>query len=148
MTRPAQTVTAGVAFLAIALAGCRSAAPPRAAADRADSQALRKCTILIPLAYNDGTAVAPEVLASIKSRLFERFGGFTIAGTAEGTYRMADGSRADDRSLVLWVAVPPERVPELRGELAGFARELGQESMYFEVSGGTVEFVEPTLIME
>jgi hypothetical protein len=129
---------AGLTLLTLALAGCQSA----------DTHTFRKCTLLIPLAYNDGTAIPPTVLTSLQNRLFERFGGYTRAGTAEGTYRMADGSRADDRTLVLWVAVPPQRVPELRREVAGFARDLRQESMYFEVSDATVEFIAPTPLKE
>jgi hypothetical protein len=138
MTRRTGTAIASIIFLALTLAGCQSAA----------TRTLQKCTLLIPLAYNDGTAVPPTVLTSLQDRLFERFGGYTRAGTAEGAYRMADGSRADDRALVLWVAVPPNRVPDLRREVAGFARELRQESMYFEVSDAKVDFIPPTPLKE
>lgn len=142
MSRRTLPALAGILCLAMALGGCQGAAPSRAGAQRPG--VLRKCTLLIPLAYNDGTAVPPEVVKRIEDRLFGRFGGYTIAGTANGTYRMSDGTRAKDRSLVLWVAVPPNRVAELRREAAELARELRQESIYFEVSGAAVEFVEPS----
>jgi len=99
--------------------------------------------LLIPLAYNDGAAVPAEVQTRLLDQLYARFGWYTMAGVVAGAYRMADGSRADERSLAIWVAVPPERIDEVRQAAAEIARELRQESVYFEVTRGTVEFVEP-----
>ncbi len=167
MARRALIVLVAAALLVAMSSGCRSAAPthpeggaccarraeapngaasshcPDASAIRAGAAALRKCTILIPLAYNDGTPVPGDVLVQIENRLYERFGGYTVAGTVDGAVRMADGTRANDRSLVLWVAVPAERIDELRHEVAVLARELRQESIYFEISDGSVELVAP-----
>ncbi len=104
---------------------------------------LCRCVLLIPLTYDDGMAVPGQTRVEIEDRLFERFGGYTVAGHVHGAYRMADGSRAEDESLDIWVAVPRERVGELRREVARIGRELRQESMYFEVDGTGVEFVRP-----
>lgn len=106
-----------------------------------ESAGLVRCTLLIPMRHNDGTPVDRVELDRIESRLLEAFGGYTVAGTVRGAYRMADGTTARDVSLALWVAVPPARVGELRREAAGIARELRQESIYFERGGGAVEFV-------
>ena len=142
MSRRRLPVLAGIVCLLVALGGCQVAAPSRADAQRPG--ALRKCTLLIPLSYNDGTPVPPEMLARIENRLYDRFGGYTIAGTVEGACRMADGTRAADRSRVLWVAVPADQIGDLRRMVADIARELRQESVYFEVSDAGVEFIGPS----
>jgi hypothetical protein len=98
---------------------------------------------LVPLSYNDGSPVPRAVFAEIENCLFERFGGYTVVGTVVGAYRMADRTRVEERSLMISVAVPEERVADLRRRVAGFARQLRQESMYFEVSDATVELVRP-----
>lgn len=137
------------AGLGLALAGCaaeRGGGPgsTRTGASHRDAGAnggvLQKCVLLVPLAYNDGEAVPAGTLAGITERLLELYGGYTVAGRVSGAYRMADGARAEDESLEIWVAVPRGRVDELRREVARLCRELRQESTYFEVAGA-VEFV-------
>ncbi len=112
-----------------------------AAAPETPPATLLRCTLLIPLRYNDGAAVPDSELRRIEDRLLERFDGYTIAGRVRGAYRMADGTRAEDESLVVWVAVPQLRVAELREEAARIAGDLRQESIYFEHGDGIVEFV-------
>jgi len=139
--RHAQTAIVLAGLLAVALSeGCQT--PSTRPGDGAE-QAWARCMLLIPLAYNDGAAVPAEVQTRLLDQLYTRFGGYTVAGAVAGAYRMADGSRADERSLAIWVAVPPERITEVRRAAAEIARELRQESVYFEVTRGTVEFVEP-----
>jgi hypothetical protein len=137
------------AGLGLALAGCAAERAGRPEAARpvashgdagADGGALQKCVLLVPLAYNDGEAVSAGTLAGITDRLFELYGGYTVAGRVSGAYRMPDGARAEDESLEIWVAVPRGRVDELRREVARFGLELRQERMYFEVAG-VVELV-------
>ena len=142
------TCGCGIALIvAVGLGGCASAEKRHDAARHHDaaraSGALCKCVLLIPLRYNDGSAVSPDVLAGIQERLFTLYGGYTVAGRVNGAARMADGSRAEDESLEIWVAVPRQRVDELRREVGGFCLELCQESMYFEVTDGAVEFIGP-----
>lgn len=122
-----------VTLLSLTLAGCLGANAGR----------LQKCTILLPTAYNDGTPIPASVLTDMQDRLYSRFGGYTVAGCVTGTYRMVDGTRASDESLEIWVAVPPEQVCELRRQAAYFCGILRQESLYFEVAGGTVELIGP-----
>jgi hypothetical protein len=45
--------------------------------------------------------------------------------------------------LVIWIGVQKNKVPALRRLVAKFARELGQESLYLERTGSTIEFVRP-----
>jgi hypothetical protein len=133
-----------ITLLAVALGACRSAGTPGTPTERAAAQTLRKCTILLPLAYNDGTPIPPAVLTDIQDRLYDRFGGYTMAGRVTGTYRMDDGTRANDESLVVWVAVPAERIDELRREAARICHLLRQETLYFEVSDAAVALVGPS----
>ena len=127
-------------LLVVVVAGCCVAAPRHAPTAQGVNAALCRCTLLIPVTHNDGTPVSSDTLAEIEAKLYERFGGYTVAATTEGAYRMADGTRAHDRCLEVWVVVPESRVDELRHEAGAIARLLRQETMYFEVAGA-VEFV-------
>ena len=83
------------------------------------------------------------MLTRIKREIDGLFDGHTIAGTVEGTYRMADGTIANDKSWEVWVAVEPDKIKVLRKLTSRFARILKQETIYFEVTNSEVEFIEP-----
>jgi hypothetical protein len=102
------------------------------------------CSILLPLAYNDGTPVAEDEMESIKDQIFVEFGAYTVEGVKEGAYRREDtGEKQVEHMLEIKVAVPgQEGVQQLRELLAGLAKRLDQESMYLEIrTGATVELV-------
>ena len=104
---------------------------------------MNKCIILLPTKYNDESNVPESVISGILREIDEAFDGHTVAGTAEGAYRMEDGSIAKDPSLVVWIAVEPDDVNKLRKKASRFARILKQESIYFEVTDSEVEFIGP-----
>ena len=103
----------------------------------------KQCIILLPTYYNDGKGVPLEVLTRMRREIDEMFDGHTIAGTVEGTYRMADGTIATDKSLEVWIAVESDKIEVLRKLTSRFARILKQETIYFEVMNSEVEFIEP-----
>ncbi len=104
---------------------------------------MRKCILLLPLRYNDGSEVPSHVISGILREIDEAFDGHTIAGKAEGTYRMADGSMVTDPSLMVWVAVDSNEIDVLRAMVGRMARTLKQEAMYFEVTDAAVELIRP-----
>jgi hypothetical protein len=106
---------------------------------------LKKCILLLPTAFNDGTEVPPGVLADILRNIDEAFDGHTVDGMCDGVYKMDGGSMASDTSLKVWVAVDPQRVDELKALAARFAGMLKQESLYFEVTEAEIEFIRPLL---
>ncbi len=69
--------------------------------------------------------------------------GYHIAGTGKGAYRMHGGEKQIDYSLEIWLAIDEKDEPELRTLVAKFGARLGQEAMYLERTGGTVEFIPP-----
>jgi len=101
----------------------------------------KKVVLLIPLRFSDGSTIPTEVLLTIYDRLYSLCGGWTEAGKVKGAYRMATGQKQVDESLQLWVAVAPSDMDELRHLVRQSGRELGQESMYFEITGSEVEFI-------
>ena len=105
---------------------------------------LRKCIILLPTAYNDGTEVPPSEMIGILKSIDEVFDGHTVDGVCEGAYRMDDGTMSHDKALKVWVALDPKRVDELKKLASRFARLLKQESLYFEVTDAEVEFIRPS----
>lgn len=103
-----------------------------------------KFVLLMPLTYNDGSHVPKDVMDRIEAELFVLAGGYTIAGTGKGAYRMRNGSRQIDETLQIWVVVDEQDESALRELVASFGELLGQESMYFERTTSTVEFVTST----
>ncbi|MFO0964272.1 MAG: hypothetical protein U0793_01615 [Gemmataceae bacterium] len=47
---------------------------------------LKKVTLLLPLAFNDGSVVPQEILAAMQDEIFIAFRGWTIVGEVEGAY--------------------------------------------------------------
>jgi hypothetical protein len=103
----------------------------------------KKCIILLPTAYNDGSSIPFGVVQDILKEIDRDFDGHSIDGYVDGTYRMDDGSLVSDRSIKVWVAVDPDRVADLKALAARAASVLKQESIYFEVTQAEVEFVRP-----
>ena len=104
---------------------------------------LKKCMIMLPLAYNDGTEIAATTLNDILKEIEQRFDGYTIEGVVTGAYKMDDGSMAYDKSTKVWIAVDPTQVDELKKLVSKFAGKLKQESLYFEVTDADVELIRP-----
>ncbi len=52
-----------------------------------------KYVLLLPLSYNDGRLVPLEVLDGMLDEIFVLAGGYSIAGTVRGAYRMNDGTK-------------------------------------------------------
>jgi hypothetical protein len=99
--------------------------------------------LLIPLTYNDGRAVPKTVLDQIYEEIFVLAGGYSIAGTVQGAYKMQDGMKQEDESLQVWIVIREADVPDLKNMVAKFGKSLGQETMYLERTGGTVDFIPP-----
>jgi hypothetical protein len=99
--------------------------------------------ILLPLNYNDGSAVPKQVLREALQALYELADGYTVEGRVQGVYRMAGGRKQDDELLKVWVLIAPEKGGALRELVSGFCRRLGQECIWLERTFGYVEFVGP-----
>jgi hypothetical protein len=112
-------------------------------ANRRASMARPKYVLLLPLNYNDGSEVPKQVRDEFLDELFILAGGYHIAGSGTGAYRMQDGPKQVDHSLQVWVAVEEEDVPALKRIVATYAGILKQESLYLERAGGLVEFIAP-----
>jgi hypothetical protein len=102
-----------------------------------------KYTLLLPMYYNDGSQVPRSVLRRMCNEVFDFADGFGLAGKVMGAYRMKDGSKKMDRSIVVWIGIFESQEDILRRTVGKFARELGQESLYLERTGGTIEFIPP-----
>ena len=103
----------------------------------------KRCIVLVPTSYNDGQEVPAKEIAGILKEVDGVFDGHYVAGHGAGTYRMEDGSMAEDRLLEVWIALEPDKVEILRKMVARFARRLKQEAVYFEVRDSEVEVIAP-----
>lgn len=105
---------------------------------------LKKVTLLIPLTFNDGSAIPRETLAVIEQEIYLAFKGWTVVGEVEGAYQMQQtGEKKVERLLHVWVVVQEDAVSTLKQMVGRFGAMLGQEYMYFEVGESLVEFIPP-----
>jgi hypothetical protein len=100
-----------------------------------------KVVIFLPLADNDGRDLSAE-RADAEDQVFLLFGGWTRLGLVQGSYKMADGSKAVDAHEAIAVVVDEDRLDNLRDVVLGFKARTTQESIYFEVQYRTeIEFL-------
>ena len=105
-----------------------------------------KYVMLLPLTYNDKSKVPKSVKDQIFDELFLLAGGYHVAGVGKGAYRMKSGQKQIDYSLEVWLAIEGADEPTLREMVARFGAMLGQEAMYLERTGGTVELIPPLAV--
>lgn len=107
-----------------------------------EQNTMHKYVLLVPLNYNDGSDVPKDVLDEVYNSIYELAGGYYIAGTGVGAYRMDSGEKAIDRCAQVWIVVDESDVIELKAVVRRIGRLLGQESMYLEDAGPSrVDFV-------
>ena len=94
------------------------------------------CKFRLPLKYNDGTDVEPEVIAEILLVLTRQFGGYTPLGISDG-----DWQGQTEPMMGVEVAVLPERVPEFKEVVKKIGRQLKQKEMYYDAPPPSVEFL-------
>ncbi len=102
-----------------------------------------KYVMLLPLTYNDSSTVPKEVRDQIEDEIYLFSGGFRYGATGRDAYRMKTGEKQVDITQEAWIAIDESEEPGLRALVSRFAALLGQETMYLERTGGTVEFIPP-----
>jgi hypothetical protein len=103
-----------------------------------------KYVMLLPLTYNDKSEVPKEVRDQIEDEIFLLAGGYRFGAIGPGAYRMKSGEKQIDVTQEVWIAVEEEDVPALKEMVGRFAALLGQETIWLERTGGTVEFIPPS----
>lgn len=101
------------------------------------AERLCPCSFQIPLKLNDGSDTPIQDLILIYQALRRQFGAYTILGVRDGVW---EGQ--SEPSQWIEVAVPMERVPELRELVYSIGKKLGQKAMYFNAPPPTVELIE------
>jgi hypothetical protein len=94
-----------------------------------------KFTSLIPVRYNDGTAVKPSVLQQLIDSLWRPFGAMTREGYVTGHWVDDDGTEFMDVCVKLFIECDRDRLMEAIKAVKRVGRRLGQRAMYFEVDG-------------
>jgi hypothetical protein len=104
----------------------------------------KKCLIVLPTRFNDGTKVPPDIFGSVLRDIDKTLDYYSIGGACEGVYAMDDGSRARDESIMVWAVVDVEGIDVLKKLAARISRKLKQESIYFEVTDVEFDFIRPS----
>jgi len=104
----------------------------------------KKCLILLPTYFNDGTEIPAAIFASVLRDIDETLDYYSIGGACQGAYTMDDGSRARDDSIMVWAVVEDRDLDLLKKLAARISRKLKQESIYFEVTNVEFDFIRPS----
>ncbi len=104
----------------------------------------KKCLILLPTSFNDGTEVPVDVFGSVLRDIDTTLDYYSIGGSCQGVYTMGDGSRARDESIMVWAVVDEEDIGVVKKLAARISRKLKQESIYFEVTDVEFDFNRPS----
>ena len=104
----------------------------------------KKCLILLPTKFNDGKDVPPSVFSGVLRCIDETLDFYSVGGLCDGVYKMDDGSKARDQSVMVWAVVDPGKIDGLRALAARIAGILQQESIYFEVTDVDFDLVRPS----
>ena len=91
-----------------------------------------KALFFLPRRDNDGRSLVAEIKA-LELELYVHFVGWTLIGEVKGMYKMADGSRATDKSNAYMVVPDESRIAELEALLRGFKAKTSQEAIYLEI---------------
>jgi hypothetical protein len=92
------------------------------------------CTFQIPLQYNDGLPVEPEVMILILKVLNRQFHGYTPLGTIKGG--SWHGQVENSERIEVWVT--RERIPVLETVVKAIGKKLGQKEMFLIVPDASV----------
>ncbi len=101
---------------------------------------MKEVITLIPLRYNDGTAVPQEEFRRFEQRAMEIAGGYTADGIVEGGWKAEDGTEYIDQSKRYRVAARWWKRPKIKAAVRETGERLDQESMFWQV-GQRVGFI-------
>lgn len=104
----------------------------------------KKAFTLVPVAFNDGTAVPEAVIERFYDDIFIISGGWTEEGLVRGAYQMNDGSKKIEWMRKLCIVFESEDESEIKAVISKYCAIFGQECMYYEVGDSMVEFIEPS----
>jgi hypothetical protein len=105
---------------------------------------LKEAVLVIPLTFNDGTAVSNVQIVSIVNELYASFRGWMKEGIVEGAYRMRTGKRRVEKLLKISVVLEEDQIPDLEAMVAKWCTELDQETMLLKITAANVKFIPPS----
>lgn len=91
-----------------------------------------KATFFLPTNDNDGRSLAQEIV-ELESALYVHFSGWTLQGLVQGSFKMKDGSWANDMCRAYFLVFEESEIPTLERILLEFKAKTKQEAMYLEV---------------
>jgi hypothetical protein len=103
---------------------------------------LSPCRFNAPLTDNEGQPIDPQVIVDLHRELLGQFGGFTIHPTSQGRWQSRAGRVYKEEVVVYEVAIPGDKVTQLRDVVCRLGRRLGQLAMYFDAPSPSVEIID------
>jgi len=102
-----------------------------------------KCTILLPIRYNDGEWVEEGHLASIRDELINLAGGLTYGGIHAGLWKDCAGKCIRDESESYFVCIDADKLNDLRAILQRAAFKLEQDCIYLDYHEVHLDLIRP-----
>jgi len=100
-----------------------------------------KCTIILPVNYNDGKPITTLTLGYCLDGLLRIAGGYTLLPECIGAYRMDSGIVCHEPVTPVWVLVESDKLPDIKRWCQHVAETLEQECIYLEICVVDVHFV-------
>lgn len=113
-----------------------------------ETKYLCQCGFQLVLAYNPepgqlyGRRIEPEILAEILTGINRRFGDYSVFGPPADSVPSGTYKGQTEPSVRIEVAVPQERIQELRQYVIEIGEKLGQKAMYFIAGPPSVEIIQ------
>ncbi len=105
---------------------------------------LKEAIVLIPLTFNDGARIPPEIIDSICDEIFGVFHGWTLEGNVTGAYPMqSTGQKRVEDLLKVSIILEMSQVSKLEEMVGRWCARLGQEVMLLKIADLIVKFVPP-----
>lgn len=102
-----------------------------------------KCTIMLPVNYNDGKSIAKDAMQICLDGLLRIAGGYTLLPECIGAYRMDSGAICQEPVTPVWVCVEPDKLPDIKRWCQHIAETLEQECVYLETCVVNINFLAP-----
>ena len=100
---------------------------------------MTKCTVLLPVFYNDRTLIPVSTTDDLLQELSDEFGGYTNNGEVIGCF-----GYQIEKMLSVVIAVEPEQVDLLSDMIRCHGYRTKQTCMYFEVIPDAVVLLDST----
>ena len=92
-----------------------------------------KYSVIVPVNYNDGTEIPPELIQEFEFEVMVLTGGITRESMTEGKWLGVHRETYIDKGIKYAIAVTEENLPKLQNLVRRYMKAFGQVAYYREI---------------